>query len=347
MQTTSRKHHQTTKILEMTLVLAWYTRQPPAGHLCCSSDPHLSPDPISAGAWPTPKVPTAANATQWPCPCQLSWLRGHPPNTEQPRAHLHACSLSSRLHRASQQLCSTPRSPGARQGSSPPAQEGRGEHSVFLSACCRMRDQETLRKREHWDRAGRELSTVRTGVSEHTHEFLQSTCTTVQFSYLFCVQLHFYTDCWRLTETFHKASQCLWKPSGGSWGGSGGSPCAHQHLTEVQGGRGRALLHSARTGGPGHGLGGAGGPRGELRGRLHLGPGPAVILYCFLYYHNSPDQGQPITFMAVLWPRYTRWRNPRQWIQLAEAIQIPKATQELLVHWTHSSLGSSQSSRKL
>lgn len=108
-------------------------------------------------------------------------------------------------------------------------------------------------------------------------------------------------------EIFHKASRCLWKPSGGSWGGSGGSPFAHQHLTEVQGGWGRALLRGARTGGPGHGLGGAGGPRGKLWGRLHLGPRPAqgvpaVILHCLLYYHNSPDQGQPITFMAALWP---------------------------------------------
>lgn len=42
-------------------------------------------------------------------------------------------------------------------------------------------------------------------------------------------------------------------------------------------------------------------------GCLHLSPHPAqgvpaVILHCLLYYHNSPDQGQPITFMAALWP---------------------------------------------
>lgn len=54
---------------------------------------------------------------------------------------------------------------------------------MFLSACCRMRDQETLGKREHWDRAGRELSTVRMSVSEHTHEFLLQSSSRICFVY--------------------------------------------------------------------------------------------------------------------------------------------------------------------
>lgn len=41
------------------------------------------------------------------------------------------------------------------------------------------------------------------------------------------------------------------------------------------------------------------------------------------------------------------WRNPMQWNQLAETAKIPQAMQELLIDRTLSSLGSSQSSRKL
>lgn len=77
------------------------------------------------------------------------------------------------------------------------------------------------------------------------------------------------------------------------------------------------------------------------------GPCCDSALLAVLPQFSGPGAAHHLHGRALTSKRYTRWRNPRQWIQLAEAIQIPKATQELLVHRTHSSLGSSQSSRKL
>lgn len=178
----------------------------------------------------------------------------------------------------------------------------------------------------------------------------------MQFSYLFCVQLHFYTDCWRLTEV----QKCFTKHP---------SVCENllEDLEEAQGDLPlpTSTWRRCREDGAGlcsvvpgqEALGMAWEVLGVLAGSSGLpapepspcsgGPCCDSALLAVLPQFSGPGAAHHLHGRALTSKRYTWWRNPRQWIQLAEAIQIPKATQELLVHRTHSSLGSSQSSRKL